>query len=141
MAKAFAITPLLLLPVLAYNLLILTLGGFTSPDVNAGLTAALFETPTASGGRWPVSLADLLLAAALVILFVELIKPTYDRQAATINHIASIVLFVICLVEMLAVPAFATSTFFLITLMVLLDVLAGFILGAATRRPEPKSRR
>ena len=141
MGKAYAATPLLLLPVLAYNLLILTLGGFASPDVNAGLTAALFETPTASGGRWPVSLADLLLAAALVIMFVELIKPTYDRQAATINHIVSIGLFVICLVEMLAVPAFATSTFFLITLMVLLDVLAGFILGAATRRPEPKSRR
>jgi hypothetical protein len=141
MGKAFAVTPLLLLPWAAYNLLLLTLGGFTSPDVNTGLTAALFETPTASGGHWPVSLADLLLAAALVILFVELIKPTYDRQAATINHIASITLFVICLVEMLALPACATSTFFLLTLMVLLDVLAGFILGAATRRPEPKSRR
>ncbi len=141
MGKAFAVTPLLLLPVAAYNLLVLTLGGFTSPDVNAGLTAALFDTPTASGGRWPVSLADLLLAAALVIMFVELIKPTYDRHAAMINHIASIALFVICLVEMLAIPAFATSTFFLVTLMVLLDVLAGFILGAATRRPEPKPRR
>jgi hypothetical protein len=141
MGKAFAVTPLLLLPVLAYNLLAMTLGGLTSPDVNAGLTAALFETPTASGGRWPVSLADLLLAAALVILFVELIKPTWDRQSATINHIASITLFVVCLVEMLALAACATSTFFLITLMVLLDVLAGFILGAATRRPEPKARR
>jgi hypothetical protein len=141
MGKAYAVTPLLLLPVVAYNLLVLTLGGFLSPDVNSGLTAPLFETPTASGGRWPVSLADLMLAAALVILFVELIKPTFDRRSAMINHIASIGLFVACLVEMLAVPAFATSTFFLITLMVLLDVLAGFILGAATRRPEPKSRR
>lgn len=141
MGKAFAVTPLLLLPVAAYNLLVVTLGGFASPDVDAGLTAALFETPTASGGHWPVSLADLLLAASLVILFVELIKPTHDRQAALVNHIASIVLFALCLIEMLAVPAFATSTFFLITLMVLLDVLAGFILGAATRRQEPRTRR
>ncbi len=36
------------------------------------------------------------------------------------------ILFIVCLVEFLLFGACATSTFFLITLMVLLDVLAGF---------------
>ena len=142
MGKAFAAAPLLVLPVAAYNILAFTLGGFASTAVNARMTAAVLEARTTAGGEWPVSSADILLAGALVVMFVELVKSTHDRRVATINHFLSITLFVVCLVEMLVLPAFATSTFFLVTLMVLLDVFAGFILGLATRsEPEPKRRR
>ncbi|HEY5288657.1 MAG TPA: hypothetical protein VIJ59_01360 [Caulobacteraceae bacterium] len=140
MGRAFAAAPLLVLPVVAYNMLVAMLGGFGSTAVNAGLIAPLFETRTVSGGAWPVSLSDLLLAAALVVMFVELIKSTHDRRVALVNHALSIALFVICLAEMLLFAGFATSTFFLVTLMVLLDVLAGFILGVATRRPEREAK-
>lgn len=142
MGKAFAAFPLLLLPVAAYNLLALGLGGsFAATGLNAHLTAPLIELRTAPGGVWPVSLADLLIAAALVVWFVELVKSTHDRRVAAINHGLSIALFVICLAEMLLAAAFATSTFFLITLMVLLDVLAGFILTLAASRREPAAKR
>ena len=50
-----------------------------------------------------------------------------DRRWAIVNHALSMALFVGCLVEILLAPAFANSCFFLVTLMVLLDVLAGFI--------------
>ena len=91
---------------------------------------------------WPVSVADLLLAASLVVLFVELVKSTHDRRVAIVNHGLSMALFVGCLAEILLAAAFATSTFFLITLMVLLDVLAGFIMSmaASRREPEPRTR-
>jgi uncharacterized membrane protein len=46
------------------------------------------------------------------------------------------VLFIVCLVEFLLFPAFATSTFFLLMLMVLLDVLAGFIVTIVASRRE-----
>jgi hypothetical protein len=46
------------------------------------------------------------------------------------------VLFILCLVEFLLFPAFATSTFFLVTLMVLLDVLAGFIVTIVAARRD-----
>jgi hypothetical protein len=141
MGKAFAAAPLMLLPVAAYNILILSLaGGFASTTANARLTAPLFELRTAPGGVWPVSLADVLLAAALVVMFVELVKSTHDRRVAIVNHGLSITLFVGCLTEMLLTAAFATSTFFLITLMVLLDVLAGFMLAIAASRREPGLR-
>ena len=142
MGKAFAAFPLLLLPVAAYNLLALTLAGsFAATGLDARLTAPVFQMRTAPGGVWPVSLADLLIAAALVVMFVELVKSTHDRRVAAINHGLSIALFVICLAEMLLAAAFATSTFFLITLMVLLDVLAGFILTLAAARREPTPKR
>jgi hypothetical protein len=143
MGKAFAAAPLLLLPAAAYNILVLTLGGFASPDAAAHIADRIFELPTASGGVWEVSYADLLLAGALIVMFIELIKSTHSRRVALVNHILSIALFVACLAELLLVPACATSTFFLIALMVLLDVLAGFILGVSTRgpAPEPKAKR
>jgi len=141
MGKAFAAAPLMFLPVAAYNILVFALaGGYASTTANAQLTAPLFELRTAPGGVWPISLADVLLAAALVVMFVELVKSTHDRRVAIVNHGLSIALFVGCLTEMLLAAAFATSTFFLITLMVLLDVLAGFMLAIAASRREPGLR-
>ena len=132
----FAALPLMALPVLAYNLLALALGGLRAPDAAPRLAARIADIPMASRVAWPLSLGDLFVAGALVVLFVELLKAASSRHAAVINHSLSMVLFIGCLVEFLLFPAFATSTFFLITLMVLLDVLAGFIITLAAERRE-----
>jgi len=133
----FAAVPLLVLPVLIYNLIALTLtGGFQSIDAHARLTETLFTIHMTSQIDWAVSLGDLLLAASLVVLFVELLKSTTSRKIAIINHSLSMLLFIGCLVEFLLAPAFATSIFFLITVMVLLDVLAGFIVTIVAARRD-----
>ena len=133
----FAAFPLLALPVLAYNLLVLTVaGGFGGDGAPERMSAALFNIRTHAHTEWPVSFADLLLAGALVVLFIELLKSTTSRQVAIINHSLSMILFIVCLVEFLLFPAFATSAFFLLTLMVLLDVLAGFIVTIVASRRE-----
>jgi hypothetical protein len=132
-----AALPLLALPVFLYNLLALTLaGGFKGTEATARLTATLFTVPMASKAGWPISLGDALLAVSLVVLFVELLRSSTSRQVAIVNHSLSMALFVACLVEFLLFPAFATSTFFLLSLMVLLDVLAGFIVTIAGSRRE-----
>lgn len=133
----FAAFPLLALPVLIYNLLALTIGGGFSADA-AGyrFSEQLFRIHMASGVDWIVSWGDMLLGASLIVLFVELLKSTTSRKVAIINHSLSMVLFIVCLVELLLLPAFATSVFFLITLMVLLDVLAGFIVTIVAARRD-----
>jgi hypothetical protein len=133
----FAAVPLLVLPVVVYNIAALTLaGGFSATDATLRMNETVFAIPMTSGAVWPVSLGDLLIAASLVVLFVELLKSTTSRRAAIINHSLSMVVFIGCLVEFLLAPAFATSTFFLITLMVLLDVLAGFIVTIVSARRD-----
>jgi hypothetical protein len=133
----FAALPLLALPVIVYNILAVTIGGgFHGLDAASRLGAPLMTIRTASHVGWAVSLGDLVLIGSLVVLFVELLKSTTSHQAAIINHSLSIVLFIICLVEFLLFPAFATSIFFLLMLMVLLDVLAGFIVTIAASRRE-----
>lgn len=133
----FAAFPLLALPVLFYNALVLTLPqGLKSPLAQDQMARELVRIPTASGGSWPVETGDVLVFAALLILFIELLKSTASRRIAIINHSLSMIMFIACLVEFLLLPAFATSTFFLITVMVLLDVLAGFIVTIASARRD-----
>jgi len=133
----FAALPLLAVPVLIYNLMALTMaGGFKSAVAQARMSEQMFAIPMTSGASLAVSLSDLLLAASLVVLFVELLKSTTSQKAAIINHSLSMLLFIVCLVEFLLLPAFATSTFLLIGLMVLLDVLAGFIVTIVAARRD-----
>lgn len=132
-----AALPLLALPVVLYNLMALMIaGGFKGTGAADRLSAKLFSIPMASHAAWAVSLGDLLLAGSLVVLFVELLKSTTSRQVAIVNHALTMLVFIACLAEFLLFPAFATSTFFLISLMVLLDVLAGFIVTIVAARRE-----
>lgn len=133
-----AAIPLLLLPVLAYNLIALTSfqGGWSARDADGRLGGPLFFIPMPTGGEWPVSAADLLVMTGLVVLFIELLKSTTSRRTVLVNHALSMVLFIVCLVQFLLLPAFATSTFFLVMLMVLLDVLAGFIVTVVASRRD-----
>lgn len=132
-----AAVPLLLMPVLVYNLIALTLaGGFASTEGSIRFAEPLFTFTMSGKADWPVSLGDLMIAAGLIVLFIELLKSTTSRRSAIVNHALSMVLFVVCLVEFLTAPAFMTSTFFLLTLMVLLDVLAGFIVTIVASRRD-----
>jgi hypothetical protein len=131
----FAALPLLVLPILVYNGLAMTYG-FGATDAGVRMSAEILRVPMASGGHWSVSLGDGLIFFALVILFIELLKSTTSRRIAIINHSLSMILFIACLIEFLLFRAFGTSAFFLLTSMVLLDVLAGFIVTIAAGRRE-----
>lgn len=130
--------PLLVVPVVIYNLVIL-LGG-SAPDAVLGpasvLSEVLFRVPMTSGAVWSITVGDLILFLSLILLFVELLKSTSSQRIAIVNHALSMVLFVVCLVEFLLLPGFAGSVFFLILTMVLLDVLAGFIVTIIASRRD-----
>ena len=89
-----------------------------------------------SGANWDVGVGDLILFLALILLFFELLKSTSSQKVAIVNHALSMILFVACLVEFLLMKGFATSTFFLIVVMVMLDVLAGFIVTIIAARKD-----
>ncbi len=130
--------PLLVVPVVIYNLVIL-LGGSASDAVlgqASVLSEVLFRVPMTSGAVWSISVGDLILFLSLILLFVELLKSTSSQRVAIVNHALSMALFVVCLVEFLLLPGFAGSVFFLILTMVLLDVLAGFIVTIIASRRD-----
>jgi len=130
--------PLLLIPVVLYNVVVLfSLGdGARTGAADLMLREPVLSIPMASGAGWDVGTGDLILFVSLICLFFELLKSTSSQKVAIINHALSMVLFVVCLVQFLLLRGFATSTFFLVTVMVMLDVLAGFIVTIVAARRD-----
>jgi len=130
--------PLLLIPVVLYNIVILfgATGGGGMAQADAILRDPLFSVPMTSGANWNVGVGDMILFLSLILLFFELLKSTSSQKVAIVNHALSLVVFVVCLVEFLLIRGFATSTFFLILTMVMLDVLAGFIVTIIAARKD-----
>ena len=152
MGAIFNVFPLILIPVLIYNIWAFgsTAVGTSARDVREHLQDRMFAMPMASsepaigaaaampnvGVEWIVSFGDLMVLLALVLLFIELLKSTSTGTAAIFNHALSMLVFIICLVEFLLHPAFATSVFFLIMIMSLLDVLAGVVVTIVSARRD-----
>lgn len=139
MRKVFTLFPLLVLPVLLYNLIAFTASGgaeASSPPILPTLDATFLSMPMISGVKWRLEVGDGLLFFGLCVLFVEIVKSTSTQSAAIMNHAASMFLLVFCLIEFLLFKNFATSVFFLLAMMCFLDVLAGVMVTIVSARRD-----
>ena len=118
-----AAAPLMLIPFILYNLAMF--GAFGGGGIEA-LTATMTSIDMMSGATWTMSLGDLFIVIALVILFFEIFKATRRSSVALLDHLFSMALFVVFLVEFLLVQGAATQIFFILMLISLVDVIAGF---------------
>jgi hypothetical protein len=96
----------------------------------------LFKFKLMSGALWFMTVGDLFVIVGLVFLFIEVIKATRTSQAAIIDHILSTLVFIVFLIEFIAVKGAGTSTFFILALMSLFDVIAGFTVTITTARRD-----
>ena len=139
MGAIFNVFPLILIPVLTYNIWAFgstAANNNNSEIVRSNLADAWIRVPMASGVEWTVTFGDVMVLMALLLLFIELLKSTSTGTAAIFNHALSMLVFIICLVEFLLHPAFATSVFFVILVMSLLDVLAGVVVTIISARRD-----
>jgi hypothetical protein len=145
--------PLLVFPLIIYNLLVFTgaMGMRAAPaagtqicstgadgraiqpatgtcvtTVDQGLDAAVFSIGMFSGDTWHVSFGDVFLALSLLLLFIEIVKSTRTDSTSIINHGLSMLVAMTCIIQFVINQGFSNSVFFLLTLMTLLDVVAGF---------------
>lgn len=117
------LVPLLVVPFIIYNLGLVGLVGFGAQDP---WSATLFSVTMVSGGAWSMKLSDLIVLIALALLFAEIVKATRTSNASLVDHLLSTVVFIAYLVEFLLIRTAATSLFFILTVISLVDVLAGF---------------
>lgn len=139
MGKLFTIFPLLTFPVGLYAImsaLAPTGVDATSPPVLASLNDTLMGIQMISGVEWTFSVGDAVLVFALVMLSIELVKSTSTKSTAIMNHAASMFLMVFCLVAFLVFQSFATSVFFFILSMTILDVLIGVMVTIVSARRD-----
>jgi hypothetical protein len=118
--------PLLVIPLLAY---------VAFAGAGADFDASRFDVNLPSGGIWQISLGDILIVVGLALLFFEILKATRTGGSSVVDHALSMIVFVACLILFLIWDRAGTSTFFLLMLMAMTDVIAGFsvTLNAARR--------
>ncbi len=145
MRALFSVFPLLVIPVAIYNIMAFTAGGAAIPvegteTMLAGLSdelnASIVSVPMISGVTWKLTNGAVLIMLSLLFLFLEILKSTSTGTATIMNHAVSMILFIVCLIEFLLIGNFATSIFFILTLMTLLDVLAGVVVTIVSARRD-----
>ncbi len=140
--------PLFIIPVGIYAMIALAIGAgpaavegeqvaaTVSPMMDV-LSQTLFSIPMIAGDVvWIMTKGDGLLLLSIAVLFMEILKSTSTGTATIMNHGFSMILFIVCLMLFLLHPNFATSVFFIITVMALLDVLAGVVVTIVSARRD-----
>jgi len=118
------VIPLLILPLLLYNFVVMT--GLAGPEPDVWMIQPIFSVNMFSGDAWGVSFADVFMGLSLLLLFVEIVKATRTDAMSIVNHGLSMLLCLLCIVQFIALQGFSNSVFFLLTMMSVLDVVAGF---------------
>jgi hypothetical protein len=121
--------PLLVITFAIYNMI-----AFLTPGVN--FLAPVFSVHMVSGAEWPVTISDVLLTLALMLLFIEIIKATRLGSRTLVDHMLSMVLFVIMIVEFILLQQAATSTFFILMVISLIDVIGGYSVTIRTSQRD-----
>jgi hypothetical protein len=132
--------PLLLIPLAIYNIIV-----FLMPDVS--FTDPLVKLTLVSGAEWTVTLSDVLLTLAILLLLAEVIKGARPGAKYLTDHLLSLIVFGAAAAEFVLWPKFATSTYFLMTALSLVDFISGLALRtrrravavAAAPVPPPKA--
>jgi hypothetical protein len=115
--------PLLLIPLAIYNIIALLMPGVS-------LVEPLVKLTLMSGAEWPVTLSDMLLTLGIVLLLLEVIKAARPGAKYLTEHFLSLIVFGAAAAEFVLWPHFGTSTFFLLTMLTLVEFLAGIALRA-----------
>jgi hypothetical protein len=124
------------LPLLGIILVIFNAIILSDPMALRADASPLFSLPLPSGAEWLPGTSDLLIIGGVVLLYLELFKATRTSVGAIVEHILSLVVFLIFLIEFIVFAPAANSTCFILMLLALLDVIGGFTISISTARRD-----
>ena len=118
--------PLLLIPFALYNMAVFLLD--LSPSHEIATLPLLADT------RMSISLGDAIVAIAMFLLYLEALKAARFASKAGMDHVLAFLIFVGMAAELALVPKAQTSTFLLLTVLALVDLLIGVSVGSRVQR-------
>ncbi len=89
-----------------------------------------------SGASLTLTVGQIFIIVGLFFSFIESIKATRTTTASVIDHSLSMLVFIAFLVCFLIVKEAGTSTFLILTIVSLVDVLMGFNISISTARRD-----
>jgi hypothetical protein len=131
--RLFELVPLLAVPIGLYALLATITATTRGADIFVlALARSAFVVTLPSGGVWTITGGDLLVTMGLIIFFFELTRGVGATRYQVFHHGLAILLALLCALGFFKLESFATSTFFLLTLMIWLDMIGGIVLSVAS---------
>jgi hypothetical protein len=91
---------------------------------------------TSSGAELHITWNILFVLLSIGILYIEILKATRATYQALLDHVLSLCVFVVFLVELIILREMGSATFLILTLLTLLDVVAGFTVSLASARRD-----
>ncbi len=119
--------PLTIIPLILFNIV-----GFADGGATATWSTEIVSLTMVSGAPWVLKLGDLMITLGIVLLFLEVLKSGRTSTPTITNHILSTVVLIIYVIEFVLVDFCANSVFFVLTLIALFDVVAGFTITIRT---------
>jgi hypothetical protein len=116
---ALFVVPLTIIPLILFTII----GFIWGLPVWSG---EIFGITMVSGTRWAFSVGDLMVIFGIGCLFFEVLKSTNSTAREITNHILSTIVLVIYILEFILVGIAAHSVFFILLVISLFDVIAGF---------------
>ena len=101
-----------------------------------GFDTELLKFTMTSGVDMRLDAGDLVVISGLFLLYIEIFKATRTSNASIVDHVASLAVFVVALVEFLLLPRFAHGAFLALLVMSLIDVIAGFTVTLSSARRD-----
>ncbi|GAB5509808.1 MAG: hypothetical protein Rhims3KO_12090 [Hyphomicrobiales bacterium] len=96
----------------------------------------LFSQAMISGGTVRLTQGDALLAFAIAVLFLEVVKATRIGFAPVLDHVFSVLMVMVYLVIFIVWAPASTGLFALLMLIALVDVLAGLWISLNVARRD-----
>lgn len=136
----FAILPFLGLLVVAYAIVAIlgpgTFGDYAgmSEFLNATVFSITNIPSVSETNPLTITTGDMFVTIGVILLAIEMLKATSTHKRALLNHVFSAGVFLLAFFLFVTQPNFGTMTFFLITVMTLVDVMAMIITIITARR-------
>ena len=121
------------IPLLGIVLVIANIVAFVS---GSGFDSLWFQITLPSGGKLDMTAGWLINLIGLLLLYIEIFKATRTGQVSIIDHVLSLLVFVIALVQFIIAPRFAHPAFLALMVMMLIDVIAGFTVTISGARRD-----
>jgi len=124
--------PLNMILLFAYNAMMFFT---TDADFLPDKVIAQFPIPS-SGAVLQLTWNIVFILVGIAILYIEILKSTRANYQALVDHMLSLVVFVVFLIQLIIVKEMGTATFLILTMLALVDVIAGFTVSLSTARRD-----
>ena len=124
------------IPLFVYLLILANIMMFAGAPDAPMMNIILSQFGMPSGSVVTITVSDLLIMIAVLFLYMETFKATRTSVLSIIDHSLSLVVFVIFLIEFIVVEQVGNSTFLILTLASLMDVVTGFTVTISTAKRD-----